>query len=156
MPEVESPEWAGLPSNAEKLLKGQEAVSAVSRLISIQGTGDEELAYSEKAEETKSAWLVTLNQRVALLIDLLPAQLPVLHRTALSITNPLFRFLEREIQVGSQLLNEVRSDLFALKEMTAGNQKFTNPIRLIAQDLHADVIPKKWRRYPVAPITVSE
>jgi dynein heavy chain 1 len=147
LPEVESPEWAGLPGNAEKLLKSQEALSAVSKLVSIQGTGDDELAYSEKAEETKSAWLVSLNERVIKLIDMLPASLPALHRTALSITNPLFRFLEREIQVGTNLLNEVRGDLFSLKEMSAGNQKFTNPIRQIAQDLHTDVIPKKWRKY---------
>ena len=157
LPSVEDPEWAGLPSNVEKLLKSIDASNILSRLVTITGTADEELAYSEKGqEESKSAWLVALATRVTKLIEILPGDLPVLHRTAQSITNPLFRFLEREMQVANKLLKLVRNDLTQLREMSLGNVKFTNPIRQIAQDLHTDVVPKSWKLYPIAPVTVAE
>ena len=157
LPTVEDPEWAGLPSNVEKLLKSIDASNIIQRLVTITGTADEELAYSEKSqEETKSAWLVVLSQRVAKLIEILPGELPILHRTAQSITNPLFRFLEREMQIANKLLSMVRSDLLQLREMIAGTLKFTNPIRQIAQDLHTDNVPKAWKLYPIAPVTVAE
>jgi dynein heavy chain 1, cytosolic len=157
LPSVEDPEWAGLPSNVEKLLKSIDANNVLSRLVAITGTADEELAYSEKTqEETKSAWLVSLSQRVTKLIEILPGELPYLHRTAQSITNPLFRFLEREMQIANKLLKVVRNDLMQLKEMIAGTVKFTNSIRQIAQDLHTDTVPKSWKLYPIAPVTVAE
>ena len=157
LPSVEDPQWAGLPSNVEKLLKSMDANNVLARLVKVTGTADEELAYSEKGqEESKSAWLVSLNQRVATLIDMLPGELPLLNRTAHSITNPLFRFLEREMQIAGKLLKIVRSDLIQLREMTSGNTKFTNPIRQIAQDLHTDQIPKSWKLYPIAPVSVVD
>jgi dynein heavy chain 1 len=157
LPSVEDPQWAGLPSNVEKLLKSVDANNILSRLVKVTGTADEELAYSEKGqEESKSAWLVTLNQRVIKLIEMLPGELPLLNRTAHSITNPLFRFLEREMQIANKLLKIVRGDLIQLREMTAGNLKFTNPIRQIAQDLHTDQVPKSWKLYPIAPVPVVD
>lgn len=157
LPDSETPEWAGLPNNAEKLLKSTEAISMVNKLVSIQGTGDEELAYTgESAEDNKSAWLVDLHQRMPGMLDLLPTQMPMLHRTALSITNPLFRFLERELSIANDLLTIVREDMTQLVEMTGGQAKFTNVIRDIAHDIHADVVPKRWKMYPMAAIGVGE
>lgn len=40
--------------------------------------------------------------------------------------------------------------------MCAGERKSTNILKNLAQDLHADIIPKKWRRYNVANITANE
>jgi len=101
LPDVESPEWAGLPSNAEKLIKAKQALSTISKFLSIQGTGDDEVAYTDSSqEESRSAWLVSLGKRIVALLDLLPATLASLHRTQASMNNPLFRFLEREIMVG--------------------------------------------------------
>ena len=58
--------------------------------------------------------------------------------------------------MASDLLAKVKDDLFELKEMANGNKKFTNVIRLIAQDLHTDVVPKRWMTYPMATVTVTE
>jgi dynein heavy chain 1, cytosolic len=87
------------------------------------------------------------------MLALLPGQLDLLHRTSESIKNPLFRFLEREVTVASQLLDVVRNDLVLLTEMCKGERKSTNILKTLAEELHADVIPKKWRSYVVGDIT---
>ena len=79
-----------------------------------------------------------------------------MQRTSASITNPLFRFLEREVTVASSLLEMVRSDLLLLREMCTGERKSTNILKQLAEELHADVIPKKWRKYNVANISATE
>lgn len=78
-----------------------------------------------------------------------------MQRTEEAIKNPLFRFLEREVTVAAGLLKEVRNDLEELIEMCEGNAKSTNVLRLIAESVHAEVIPKKWNIYKVADITAT-
>jgi dynein heavy chain 1 len=157
LPDSETPEWSGLPNNAEKLAKSLEAKIMLNKAVSMQGTGDEELAYSEaSSEQSQRAWLVQLNQRVQQMLELLPTGLPSLHRTAQSITNPLFRFIERELQIGSGLLALVRSDLTKLKAMTDGSLKSTFDLKKLAQTLHNDVLPDKWKRFPIAPLSAAD
>lgn len=157
LPDAETPEWSGLPNNAEKLAKSLEAKAMLGKVVSIQSTGEEELAYSEAAQEqSQRAWLVQLNQRVGQMLDLLPTGLPTLQRTPQSITNPLFRFLERELLIGSGLLVMVRSDLIKLKAMTDGSLKSTFELKKLAQTLHNDILPEKWKRYPVAPLNAAD
>ena len=89
------------------------------------------------------------------MIELLPTQLELLNRTAQAIQNPLFRFLEREVTVASNLLDLVKKDLIQLHEMCTGKRKSTNAIKKIAEDLYADVIPTTWRKYVVANISAT-
>jgi len=42
---------------------------------------------------------------------MLPEPLKLMQRTANLITNPLFRFLEREVITGHRLLEQVRQEL---------------------------------------------
>jgi len=58
--------------------------------------------------------------------------------------------------VASQLLDTVKLDLQMLKELCAGERKSTNVLKSLAEDLYADVIPKKWRKYNVANISATE
>ena len=44
----------------------------------------------------------------------------------------------------------------AVKEMCSGERKSTNILKSLAEDMHADVIPKKWRKYNVANISGTE
>lgn len=90
------------------------------------------------------------------MLTLLPAQLELLTRTAKSITNPLFRFLEREVNVCSGLLDLVRKDLNQLIELCKGLRKSTNILKQMADDIYKDKIPIRWRKYVVANITVTE
>lgn len=87
--------------------------------------------------------------------EILPGQLQLLDRTAQSIKNPLFRFLEREVVVASQLLDLVRSDILALLELCQAKRKSTQQLKQLAEELHADIIPKKWRKYTVANISCT-
>jgi dynein heavy chain 1 len=66
------------------------------------------------------------------MIKTFPLQLDLLQRTTQSITNPLFRFLEREITVASQLLDTVRGDLILLRELCTGERKTTNNLKSLA------------------------
>ena len=43
-----------------------------------------------------------------------------------------------------------------IREMCSGERKSTNILKSLAEDLHADVIPKRWRRFNIANITVTE
>lgn len=89
------------------------------------------------------------------MVGLLPGQLELLKRTDKLIKNPLFRFLEREVTVASTLLDTVRGDLSMLIEMCMGERKSTQQLKLLAEELHADVIPNRWRKYTVPNISAT-
>jgi len=55
----------------------------------------------DAGEDSAGSWLSVLQKKVELMIERLPGQLDLLKRTAKAITNPLFRFLEREVTVTS-------------------------------------------------------
>lgn len=162
LPEVESPVWSGLPLNVEKIVLERKTTSLIQNLMIIQGKGDEDMSAADEAAEEKAAtgdkakWLVDLHVSVDKLLDTLPLQLEVLQRTSKSITNPLFRFLEREVTVASGLLEVVRSDLTLLRELCSGARKSTNILKALAENLHADVIPVKWNKFNIANITATE
>ena len=160
LPDVESPSWSGLPLNVEKLVRERQTLAVIANMKLLQGTGDDMITVGEEAKSQsqgdKAQWLIKLQSKIEKMIKALPLQLETLKRTSLSITNPLFRFLEREVTVASSLLDVVRADLVLVREMCMGERKSTNILKSLAQDLHADIIPKKWRRYNIANITVSE
>jgi dynein heavy chain 1 len=89
------------------------------------------------------------------MIALLPGQLELLKRTETLIKNPLFRFLEREVTVASGLLDTVRRELSMLIEMCQGERKSTQFLKSLAEELHTDVIPTKWRKYTVPNISAT-
>ena len=85
----------------------------------------------------------------------MPGQLELLNRTEQSIKNPLFRFLEREVVVASGLLDIVREDIIALIELCQAKRKSTQQLKQLAEELFADIIPKKWRKYTIANISAT-
>jgi dynein heavy chain 1, cytosolic len=90
------------------------------------------------------------------MLEKLPGQLELLKRTAQAITNPLFRFLEREVTVTSHLLDTVRADMLAVLDLCKGVRKQTNILKQLSEDIHAEIIPKQWRKYTIANISVTE
>lgn len=158
LPSIESPIWSGLPANVEKILKEKDTLAMIANLRELQGVGEDEIMEGKegKGTEERSSWLAELQVKCEKLLELLPANLEMLPRTATSISNPLFRFLEREITVAGHLLDTVRDDLGKLKEMCLGNIKSTNALREIAKSLYAEVIPGKWKVYSVADTTATE
>jgi dynein heavy chain 1 len=75
-------------------------------------------------------------------------------RTAESIKKPLFRFFERECEIGARLLKKVRQDLTDLASICDGSLKQTNYTRELISNLSKGTIPTQWKKYPI-PSTVS-
>ena len=65
-------------------------------------------------------------------------------RDAELLNNPLFRCLDREIKIGIELLNLVRSELTDVYKSLKGVTKPTQQTRVLIMDLSADKIPKFW------------
>lgn len=71
-----------------------------------------------------------------------------LKRTADNIKDPLFRFFEREVNLGAKLLQDIRQDLQDVMLICQGDKKPTNHHRSMMADLsrgrknfHKDNIP---------------
>lgn len=56
-------------------------------------------------------------------------------RTVENIKDPLFRFFEREVNAGAQLLHDVRQDLHDVQLVCQGEKKPTNHHRSMMADL---------------------
>lgn len=70
---------------------------------------------------------------------------PVRHES--SIQNPLFRFLEREINVACILLDLVRDKVGDAKLMCEGKIQPLMELKTLAQTLYAGQVPKIWKKF---------
>lgn len=59
-----------------------------------------------------------------------------LTRTRENIEDPLFRFFEREVNLGELLLRDVRNDLNVILAVCRGEQKLNNHIRTLVSALN--------------------
>jgi len=155
LPPVESPEWSGLPNNAEKLLREIETTRFLTELNKIQGVEDEELS-DGSGDKSKVSWLQVVEAKAKRLLETLPEKAINIEGSEAASKNPIFRFLKREIGVASKLLSRVRGDLKKIDEMCKGNVKSTNELREIAKDLFNDIVPKSWKAYITMELNVSE
>jgi len=149
-----SPDWLGLPNNAERVLLAQRGHDLVIKLLKMQqlDEDDEELAYSDnKAEvvEGRPAWMRTLHTSSSEWLSLLPSTLNPLKRTVENIKDPLYRFFEREVNFGVKLLQSVRQDLEDVVAITSSGKKQTNHHRALIAMLTKGMIPNSWMGYKV-------
>jgi dynein heavy chain 1 len=156
LPDIDSPEWSGLPNNAEKLLKELESNRLISELNKIQSAEDEDIGDVAVEKDGKKTLLATVELKAQELYKILPSKLNGLEKNELNAQNPIFRFLNRELTVASRLLSKVRKDLHHLIEMCKGNIKSTNELREIANDLFKDIVPRSWKSYTTIPLNVAE
>ena len=159
LPDNESPIWSGLPHNAEKVLKEQNNFNTLHTLWKIQDINDENITditpdYKKKNDSSHNEsggstikWLAELSVRVGRYLDLLPMNVKKLTRTANSLQNPLFRFLEREVIVVSSMLDLVRTNLGDVKAMCEGKIQPLMELKSLAQIIYSGQIPKGWKRY---------
>jgi len=126
LPDKETPLWSGLPLNAERVLLQKKSSYIISNLWKIQDINEEEITdirpEYKKTQTTTSKggtevvkWLNELSQRVTIFMDILPTSLNKLNRNPNLMMNPLFRFLEREVTVMSNLVDMARKKLGELK-----------------------------------------
>jgi len=151
-----TPDWLGLPNNAERVLLSTRGHDVVIKLLKMQQLDDEddELAYSDSegqktTSEGRPAWMRTLHTRAEEWISVLPAILTPLKRTVENIKDPLYRFFEREVNFGLKLLVAVRTDLEDVVAITSSGKKQTNHHRALVQQLTKGIIPNSWIRYTI-------
>jgi len=169
LPDKESPVWLGLPQNAELLLLINQSKRMVSRFLKMQTvqveSDDAAASMDDSMDQTSSmsnndgddvhrpAWADSLLKFVTTWKGLLPKELKELERTAKAVSDPLFRFFEREALTGIKLLKKIHADLETLTEVANGNQKQTNYIRSLMNSINKALIPDSWRIYSVSDST---
>ena len=94
--------WCGLPVNVDDIIKQRQVLHLIEGLKQLQGVEDEKAAGLDASAGSKRVnWMQKLEATITSLISLLPEALPSLPREEKSLTDPLFRFLEREILLGN-------------------------------------------------------
>jgi dynein heavy chain 1 len=159
LPATESPLWLGLPENAETLLLSKKGQSMLRKLLKLQTMVEDDTASSSgqtatATEDKRPAWTRTLRASIDNWKKALPQSLVLMERTAESVKNPLFRFFERETEIGAKLLKKVHTDMNELLQVCDGTIKQTNYTRSLITDLSKGTIPKDWKKYPI-PSTTS-
>ncbi|CAB3408082.1 unnamed protein product [Caenorhabditis bovis] len=141
------PAWLGLPNNAEKVLLTKRGESMLRNMLKVT---DEELAFSQDGEEAaKPQWMAQLGELAKQWLHLLPKEIQKMRRTVENIKDPLFRFFEREVNLGAQLLKDIRRDLNEISAVCRGEQKQNNETRALAASLQKAEVPAGWKRYTV-------
>lgn len=130
----------------------------VGKLLKMQQLeDDDELAYSAdegldqvvKEADGRPSWMRTLHSSATTWLQLLPKSLPTLRRTVENIKDPLYRYFEREVHLGSRLLTDVIHDLQDIVLICQGDKRQTNYHRAMLSDLVKGILPGTWRRYTV-------
>lgn len=67
-------------------------------------------------------------------------------RTVDNIKDPLFRFFEREINLGAQLLRDIRHDLDEILAVCRAERKQSNETRALASALQKGVVGTSYLR----------
>ncbi|KAL3112905.1 hypothetical protein niasHT_015611 [Heterodera trifolii] len=147
---LQKPNWIGLPNNAEKVLIAERGQEFIRKMIKMS---DDELAYeADDLERNKQAptWMVQFSGQCKSWLDALPQQLQRLRRTKENVRDPLFRFFEREINLGARLLSDIRRDLNELLSICRGDLKQNNHSReLIAALVKRKRVPANWLQFSV-------
>ena len=157
LPNVESPEWSGLPNNAEKLVRETASNRFITEMNKIQGIEDEGVGSGDgQGKSTQASWLISVQEKSTKLLKVLPLQVKPLMGNKQSTNDPIYRFLLREVAVASKLLNKVRDDLAQLILMSKGESKSTNELRDIAKNIFNDSVPKVWKIYSTLELNVTE
>ncbi|CAH7685017.1 dynein heavy chain, N-terminal region 1-domain-containing protein [Phakopsora pachyrhizi] len=139
LPEREPPHWLSLPPNAEALVAAAQGSELLSRLLKMRRT-DEDESVGEAIKQSKA--LESSGQ---------PAWMRTLAATASEMKDPLFRFFNREVQLGQKLLRIIKSDLQDLIGVCNGNIKQTNHLRALINEFNKGSIPAHWKIYKVNP-----
>uniref|UniRef100_A0A7S4VS10 Dynein heavy chain n=1 Tax=Alexandrium monilatum TaxID=311494 RepID=A0A7S4VS10_9DINO len=161
LPAKGSPTWIGLPEHAEQMLRINRANHTLGRWLLLQGAV-RSVPKAIKPAGSKGRASITgnpldaLGNKVKQMLSMLPESLYMMERSEASLGDPLWRCFDREMGVGGSLLGRVRADLNQLKGVCEGLVKTTNEIRNLIHDLNTDSVPKQWKRYAVADITVTE
>merc|ERR1712117_605618 len=104
--------------------------------VSGSGADDEATKKMIMGGDIRPGWMRTLQESTSNWLNALPEKLNPLKRTADNIKDPLYRFYEREVNLGCKILKRVRSDLKDVAMICKSEKKQTNDHRMIISDLN--------------------
>ena len=161
-----NPAMLGLPPRAELLILAKRAGILCQNLLALQdveadgeleelnqllsNTGDEQSAFAVPQ------WMKDLSKSSSKWLEMIPGKLSPLQEKKDSIKNPLFRFVRREVIIGTKVLKAVTRGLTDLIQFVDGEIKATNELRKMVASLSKEIVPKNWNRYRVASLGVQQ
>lgn len=143
------PSWLGLSNNAEKVLLTKRGEGMLRNVLKVT---EEELAVEADTgdkETAKPQWMAQLAELSTSWLELFPQELPKLKRTVENIKDPLFRFFEREVNLGAALLRQIRSDLEEMIAVCKVTKRQNNETRALAASLQKGQVPVNWVKYTI-------
>eukprot|EP00455_Lapot_gusevi_P051882 TRINITY_DN782_c0_g1_i5.p1 TRINITY_DN782_c0_g1~~TRINITY_DN782_c0_g1_i5.p1 ORF type:complete len:681 (+),score=259.78 TRINITY_DN782_c0_g1_i5:468-2510(+) len=156
--EHHGPQLLGLPSNADLMLLANHGIHVARQLLLLQDVDNEEpmvVSTGQADDLGQPAWMVSLGQSASEWLQMLSVRLPTLPRTADSMTNPLFRCIDREINIIKRLVTTVRKNLTDVKAVLCAGEKPTSELRNLIKILGKDQIPPLWTRVCRKKISVT-
>jgi dynein heavy chain 1 len=148
----ESPEWLGLPSSAELLIRADAGRETSLRLAKLQDDGDGGGAGAGKSRNEIAAEMITFAD---LILGQLPESLAAAVDDGTRNKTALERFFERELSVAVSMVKMIRKDLNDLKTVAGGEARSTDRTRAIQASLLKGEVPPIWLKYPIPEITVN-
>ncbi|XP_065319190.1 dynein heavy chain, cytoplasmic-like isoform X2 [Gordionus sp. m RMFG-2023] len=99
--------------------------------------------------ETTPKWMKALRENVSTWLDILNSieAISYPHDRGGIRKDPLFRYAEREVKFGTQLLNDILKDLHEISALCRNQKKLTNRLRALTGDLIKGHVPLDWFRY---------
>ena len=143
----------------------------LTKLSKVQTAADESFAYSggedgnegnndmggdDDAEGTTAnaatLWMAAMGASVGKWESVLP-ETSVVKRppsTQSNLSDPMYRYFDREVAIGASLLCEVREDLALIGSVVREEGKLTNRLRSVLGALRKGQLPVEWGRYYAA------
>ena len=130
---------------------GKSSKDAVGASAAAPGSPSRRRSYvAAGSDNAVPTWISRLSQLADSWLTLLPEDLPRMERSLATANGPgaaLFRCFDREAGVGLSLLSVIRKDLAKLQAVCSGEDKPTNLVRSLMEDLHRGAVPGRWGKY---------
>ncbi|KII67376.1 Cytoplasmic dynein 1 heavy chain 1 [Thelohanellus kitauei] len=153
LPNKQSTSWLKLPANAEKILLKCQLDLLVSKYLKvIELSSATSFGQAESLDSAKSKKIQLCQNFAEYWLATLPTKTEEFKFSFDDpVSEPVYRFLEREFQSGKRLLEIIRSNLDQLVLYSHGKIKVNNDIDTIIQNIKLSKIPKHWLVYIIPP-----
>ena len=150
---VENPFWSGLPASANDVLKIQKLQKLFKVLNEVQDIAGQEIESLDSSpnedEGIQVNWLLELADKVSSYIEMLPPALAKMSANEDNMNNPLFRYLDKEVNFGASLLKKLLGNLKDVDDMANGRIHPLQEIKNMGRTIHTSQVPKDWKKYTI-------
>ena len=149
----ENPEWVGLPSTAEMVLRVKSGGVFSLALLKLQ---EDDTAGGGGAGSDREKINAAMIEFADTYLTQLPSSIDDITEAAGGKEKtPLERFFERELGQCKSVLKMLRGDLTDLKLVAQGEMKSTNRSRELLAAVNKGEVPPMWRKYAVPDLPIN-